>query len=136
MGMIKRDHELVESGAYPYGFVPEVDAWREVAENRDTGEPVMEDIVSSLLGLSLNSDPSPHGKALAYYSYRGGYRWSKGVIPALKSLLSEGERDTSNSMSNVASPLAAQQQSRSKDLYQSNWYGNSASDNPKNAFGG
>ncbi|OLY78919.1 hypothetical protein AYI68_g7022 [Smittium mucronatum] len=78
MVMIKRDHELVESGGYPYGFSPEFDAWREVAEDRDSetsayisiaalelsedlyssvnlaGEPVMEDFVSSLLGLSLS----------------------------------------------------------------------------------
>ncbi|OLY82131.1 hypothetical protein AYI68_g3754 [Smittium mucronatum] len=78
MGMVMRNHELVEFGAYPYGFAPEVDAWREVAEDRNSdvsasifvdafelsgyldpsvdlaGEPVMEDIVSSLLGLSLS----------------------------------------------------------------------------------
>ncbi|OLY82961.1 hypothetical protein AYI68_g2909, partial [Smittium mucronatum] len=83
MVMIKRDHELVESGGYPYGFAPEVDAWREVAEDRDieasalifisalelseyldpsvnlAGEPIMEELVSSLLEISLNSDPDP-----------------------------------------------------------------------------
>ncbi|OLY77816.1 hypothetical protein AYI68_g8148 [Smittium mucronatum] len=83
MGMIKRDHELVESGGYSDEFVPEVDAWREVADDRDSeasasisiealelsedldssvnlaGEPVMEELVSSLMGLSLNSGPNP-----------------------------------------------------------------------------
>ncbi|OLY79844.1 hypothetical protein AYI68_g6074 [Smittium mucronatum] len=63
--MIKRDHELFESGGYSYWFAPEVDAWREVAEDRDNpsvnlaGEPVMEELVSSLLELSLSSDPNP-----------------------------------------------------------------------------
>ncbi|OLY78804.1 hypothetical protein AYI68_g7140, partial [Smittium mucronatum] len=83
MGMIKRDHGLVQSGGYSYGFALEVDAWREVAEDRDSeasasisisalelsedlepsvnlaGEPIMEELVSSLLELSLNSDPNP-----------------------------------------------------------------------------
>ncbi|OLY85720.1 hypothetical protein AYI68_g88 [Smittium mucronatum] len=83
MGMVTRNHDLVESGAYPYGFAPEVDAWRELAEDRDSeasasvfmdalelsgdlnpsvdlaGEPIMEELVSSLLGLSLSSGPNP-----------------------------------------------------------------------------
>ncbi|OLY82354.1 hypothetical protein AYI68_g3527 [Smittium mucronatum] len=104
----------------------------------------MEDLVSSLLGLSLNSDPNPLVKfspiiptvgavqTLGVFSTGSNGqsvdRWRKGVIPALKSLLGEGEGCPSNSMSKVASPLAAQQQFRSEDLYQSNWYGNSASD--------
>ncbi|OLY79842.1 hypothetical protein AYI68_g6078 [Smittium mucronatum] len=78
-GRFMRNHEFVKSGAYPYGFAPDVDAWREVAKYKDrdasasfstevpalgndldplfnlVGKPVMEDFVSSLLGLSLNS---------------------------------------------------------------------------------
>ncbi|OLY79143.1 hypothetical protein AYI68_g6796, partial [Smittium mucronatum] len=83
MGMIKPDHELFESGGYSYVFAPDVDAWREVAEDRDSeasasisisalkisedldpsvnlaGEPMMEELVSSLLEPSLNFDPNP-----------------------------------------------------------------------------
>ncbi|OLY84701.1 hypothetical protein AYI68_g1126 [Smittium mucronatum] len=256
MGIVTRNHELVESGAYPYGFAPEVDVWREVVEDRDSeastsvsmyalelsgdldpsvdlaGEPVMEELVSSLLGLSLSSGPNPpvrfspviptvvavqtlsvfstgsNGRSadrwmedrdseastsvsmyalelsgdldpsvdlagepvmeelvssllglslssgpnppvrfspviptvvavqtLSVFSTgsngRSADRWSKGVIPALKSLLGEGEEDASNSALGVASPLAVQQQFRSEDLYQSNWYRESASDNKK-----
>ncbi|OLY80137.1 hypothetical protein AYI68_g5772 [Smittium mucronatum] len=96
MGIVKHNNELDESGAYPYGFDLEVDAWRKVAEDRDSeasasitiealklsgdldpsvnleGEAVMEELVSSLLGLSLSSRSQPPGKALSYYSYRGG----------------------------------------------------------------
>ncbi|OLY81061.1 hypothetical protein AYI68_g4837 [Smittium mucronatum] len=73
MGMVMRNHELVESGPYTIMFAPEVDAWREVTEDRDSdasasisieefelsedldplvyleGEPVMKGLVSSLL---------------------------------------------------------------------------------------
>ncbi|OLY84968.1 hypothetical protein AYI68_g856 [Smittium mucronatum] len=145
-----RNHELVESGAYPYGFAPEVDAWRVVAEDRNSealasisiealelsgdldpsvnlaGKPVMEDLVSSLLRLSLSSSTNPPVrfspiiptvgavKTLSVVSTgsngRSVDRWSKEAIPALRSL------------------LAIQQQFRSKDLYQSNWYMESASD--------
>ncbi|OLY85167.1 hypothetical protein AYI68_g646 [Smittium mucronatum] len=152
MGMIERNHELVESGGYPYGIAPEVDCWRELAEDRDseasssiftealnlsedlepsvnlTGEPVMEDIVSSLLGISLSSDPNP----LVVSTGSNGRivdRRSKGEIPALKSLLGGGKGCTSDSIFDFAPPLAAQQQFRIEDLYQSNWYRNSASDN-------
>ncbi|OLY84706.1 hypothetical protein AYI68_g1121 [Smittium mucronatum] len=83
MDMVKINHELVESGYYPYGFAPEMDSWRVVAECRDSeasasiyieafelsedlnpsinlaGEPVVEDLVSSLLGLSLSSGRNP-----------------------------------------------------------------------------
>ncbi|OLY81813.1 hypothetical protein AYI68_g4077, partial [Smittium mucronatum] len=168
MGMIKRDHELVESGGHSNEFAPEVDAWREVAEDRESdasasisiealelsedldpsvnlaGEPVMEELVFSLMGLSLNSGPNPPVRfspviptvgdvqTLSVVSTgsnrRSVDRRSKGVIPALKSLLGEGEENTSDSMLVVASPSAAQQQFRSEDLYQSNWYGKSASD--------
>ncbi|OLY81715.1 hypothetical protein AYI68_g4177 [Smittium mucronatum] len=169
MGMVMRNHELVESGAYPYGFDPDVDAWREVAKYRDSevsasisiqalelsgdsdpsvnlaGGPVMEDIVSSLLGPSLGSSPNPPVRFWPIFSTVGAVqtlsvistgssgrsldRRSKGAIPALRSLLREGEECTSNSVLKVASPLAAQKQFRSEDLYQSNWYRESASDN-------
>ncbi|OLY79347.1 hypothetical protein AYI68_g6586, partial [Smittium mucronatum] len=83
MGMIRRDHELVDSDAYPYGFSPEVATWRGITDDRDSntsvsylsevaalgddldpsvnlaGEPIMEDLVSSLLVLSLGADPKP-----------------------------------------------------------------------------
>ncbi|OLY84812.1 hypothetical protein AYI68_g1019 [Smittium mucronatum] len=167
--MIKRDIELVESGGYPYGCAPKVDAWREVAEDRDSEasasistealelsedldpsvnlavERVMEELVSSLLGLSLSSDPNPPVsfspiiptlgvvQTLSVVSTgsngRSVDRRSKRAIPALKSLMGDGEECTSDSMFKVASPLAAQQQFRSEDLYQSNWYSNFASDN-------
>ncbi|OLY83331.1 hypothetical protein AYI68_g2533 [Smittium mucronatum] len=169
MGMVMRDHELVESGAYPYGFAPEVDAWREVAEDRDSeasasvsmdalelsgdlepsvdlaGEPVLEELVSSLLGLSLGPGPNSPVRfspiiptvgavqTLIVISTgsngRSADRWSTGVITALKSLLGEGKECASNSALGVASPLAVQQQFRGDDLYQSNWYRESASDN-------
>ncbi|OLY79138.1 hypothetical protein AYI68_g6801 [Smittium mucronatum] len=168
MGMIRSDHELVESGGYSNEIAPEVDAWRELADDRDseasalisiealelsedldpsvslTGEPVMEELVSSLMQVSLNSGPNPPVrfspviptvgavKKLSVVSTgsngRSVDRRSKGVIPALRSLLGEGEGGTSDSMLVAASPLATQQQFRSEDLYQSNWYGNSASD--------
>ncbi|OLY81717.1 hypothetical protein AYI68_g4174 [Smittium mucronatum] len=169
MGMIKRDHELVESGGYSYRFAPEVDVWREVAEDRDSeasalvsisalalsgdldpsvnlaGEPIMEEPVSSLLELSLNSDPNPPVRFSPVIPTEGAVqtlsvvgtgrnrrsvdRRSKGAIPALKSLLGGGEEYASDSIFGVAPPLATQQQFRSEDLYQSNWYRNSASDN-------
>ncbi|OLY82343.1 hypothetical protein AYI68_g3535 [Smittium mucronatum] len=166
MGMAMRNHELVESGAYPYGFAPEVDAWREVAEDSDSegsvsmkalelsgdlypsvdlaGEPVMEELVSPLLELSLDPGPNPpvrfspiiptNGavKTLSVVSTgsngRSADRLSKGVIPALKSLPGEGKECASNSVLGVDSPLAVKQQFRSEDLYQSNWYRESASD--------
>ncbi|OLY85717.1 hypothetical protein AYI68_g85 [Smittium mucronatum] len=169
MGMIKRDHELVKSGGYSDEFAPEVDAWREVADDRDSeasalisiealepsedldpsvnlaGEPVMEELVSSLMVLSLNSGPNPPVRFSPVIPTVGAvqtlsvvstgsngrilYRLSKGVIPALKSLLDEDEEYTSDSMLVVASPSATRQQFRSEDLCQSNWYGKSASDN-------
>ncbi|OLY84700.1 hypothetical protein AYI68_g1128 [Smittium mucronatum] len=113
MGMIKRDHELVESGGYSNEFAPEFDVWRKVADDRENpsvnlaGEPVMEELVSSLMGLSLNSGPNPPVRfspviptvaavqKLSVVSTgsneRSVDRRSKGVIPALKSLLGEGE---------------------------------------------
>ncbi|OLY85117.1 hypothetical protein AYI68_g697 [Smittium mucronatum] len=143
-----RNHELVRSGAYPYGFAPEVYSWREVAEDRDSdasasisiealglsgdldtsvnlaGEPVMEYLLSSLLGLSLSSGPNPPVRfspiiptmgALKILSVvstgsNGGSvdRRSKEVIPALGSLLGEGKLCTSNSLLDVASSLARQ----------------------------
>ncbi|OLY81148.1 hypothetical protein AYI68_g4749 [Smittium mucronatum] len=168
MGMIKRDNELVESGGYSYGFSPEVNVWREVAEDRYSeasasisisalklsedldpsvnlaGEPVMEELVSSLLELSLSSDPKTPVRFSPIIPTKGAVqtlsvvttgsngqsvdRRSKGVIPALNSLLGGGEECTRDSIFGVAPPLTAQQQFRSEDLYQSNWYRNSASD--------
>ncbi|OLY78424.1 hypothetical protein AYI68_g7528 [Smittium mucronatum] len=81
MGMFMCNHELVESCAYSYGFSHEIDACREVVEDRDrnsdfsaffstevstlfadldpsvnlAGKTVMEDLVSSLLGILLSS---------------------------------------------------------------------------------
>ncbi|OLY80136.1 hypothetical protein AYI68_g5773 [Smittium mucronatum] len=96
MGMFMCNHELVMSGAYHYGFSTEFEAWRDVADDRDSdtsvssssevfalvedlypsvnlaGEQVMEDLTSSLMGLSLNADTNPTGNDLAYYSYRWG----------------------------------------------------------------
>ncbi|OLY78683.1 hypothetical protein AYI68_g7261 [Smittium mucronatum] len=165
--MVMRNYELVESGAYPYRFAPEVDAWREVAEDRGseasasisiealelredldpsvklTGEPFIQDLVSSLLGLSLISGPNPPVRfspiiptmgavqTVSDVSTGGNGRsvnmWIKGAIPALKSLLGEDEECTSNSILGVSTPLTAQQQFRSEDLYQSNWYREPAS---------
>ncbi|OLY80429.1 hypothetical protein AYI68_g5476 [Smittium mucronatum] len=104
MGMVMRNHDFFESCAYPYGFAPEVEAWRE-----------------------FSSGPNPP----FFSTGRNGRsvdRRSKGVIPALRSLLGEGEECASNSVLGVASPLAVQQQFRSEDMYQSNWYRESASD--------
>ncbi|OLY83610.1 hypothetical protein AYI68_g2247 [Smittium mucronatum] len=111
----------------------------------------MEELVSSLMGLSLNSGPNPPIRfspviptvgavqTLSVVSTgsngRSVDRRSKGVIPALKSLLGEGEGYTSDSMLVVASPSATQQQVRSEDLYQSNWYGKSASDTTYKIYG-
>ncbi|OLY84976.1 hypothetical protein AYI68_g851 [Smittium mucronatum] len=168
MGMVKRNHDLVESGAYPYCFTPEVEAWREVAEDRDSevsasisiealevikdldpsvnlaGELFMEDLVSSLLLLSLSSGHSPPLRfspiiptvgAVQTLSFdnagsneKSVDRWCKGAIPALKSLLGEGEECTSDSVLGVASSLAAQQQFRTDNLYQSLWYRESSSE--------
>ncbi|OLY83420.1 hypothetical protein AYI68_g2440 [Smittium mucronatum] len=33
IGMVMRIHELVESGAYFYGFYPDIDAWRETEDD-------------------------------------------------------------------------------------------------------
>ncbi|OLY82437.1 hypothetical protein AYI68_g3444 [Smittium mucronatum] len=82
MGMDMRNIELFDSRAYPNGFALEVEAWREVANDRgrDTsvssssevfelgedldpsvnlaGEAGLEDITSFLMGLSLSADPN------------------------------------------------------------------------------
>ncbi|OLY79020.1 hypothetical protein AYI68_g6922 [Smittium mucronatum] len=174
--MVMLNHELVESGAYPYGFLMEVRILREVADDRgsDTsvssssevlalgdnldpsinlvGDAVMEDLMSYLMGLSLSADPNPpvrfspiiHSvgavKTLKVISTgSNGLRMdrrSKGVVPALRSLVGEGERCDSNSALSVASSLATQQQFRSEDLYQSNWYRESASETISNHLHG
>ncbi|OLY82854.1 hypothetical protein AYI68_g3017 [Smittium mucronatum] len=131
MGIFMRNHELLEFGAYPYGYASEVDAWREVAEDCDrytfvsissqvsvlgddldsyinlTKEPVTEDLESSLLELSISLCPYPQ------------------KVPRLLLLplqLVETDDCTSNSSLSVASFLAARQQFRAEDLYQYNWY--------------
>ncbi|OLY84793.1 hypothetical protein AYI68_g1033 [Smittium mucronatum] len=154
MRMVMRNHELFESGAYPYGFAPEVEAWLEVANDRESddldqsvklaGEAAMEDLMSSLMVLSLSADPNPPVRFSPIIPTVGAVqklsvvstgsncrsvdRWSKGVIPDLKSLLGEGDRCTSDSVLSVASPLATQQQFQSEDLYQYKWYRESAYD--------
>ncbi|OLY78807.1 hypothetical protein AYI68_g7137, partial [Smittium mucronatum] len=58
MGMVMRNHELVESGTAPYGFAPggeDLDPSVNLA-----GEAVMEDIISTLMGLSLSVVPNLH----------------------------------------------------------------------------
>ncbi|OLY82223.1 hypothetical protein AYI68_g3662 [Smittium mucronatum] len=58
MGMVMRNHELVESVAYPYGFATEVDAWREVAEDRDSDVSASISIDAfELSGYGLNPSP-------------------------------------------------------------------------------
>ncbi|OLY81204.1 hypothetical protein AYI68_g4259 [Smittium mucronatum] len=83
MGMVMRNHDLVDSNDYPYGFAPGIDPCRDVVEDRDiyasvsistellalrddlyssinfSRESVKEDIVSSLLRLSLSFGPNP-----------------------------------------------------------------------------
>ncbi|OLY84363.1 hypothetical protein AYI68_g1474 [Smittium mucronatum] len=140
--MVMRNHELIESSAYTYGFAPEVDAWGEVAEDRDSeasvsiyiealelsgdlepsvnlsGEPVMEYLVSSLLGLSLGSGPHRQVRFSPIIPTMGAVqtlsddttgsngrivdRRSKGATPVLKSLLDEGEEYASDILLEVA----------------------------------
>ncbi|OLY82513.1 hypothetical protein AYI68_g3365 [Smittium mucronatum] len=77
MGMIMRDHELVEFGYYPYGFPLKVDAWPEVAEHKDSDTSISFSSEISAIGEDL--DPSVnlvfqyqhHDRVLTYYSYRG-----------------------------------------------------------------
>ncbi|OLY79354.1 hypothetical protein AYI68_g6579 [Smittium mucronatum] len=169
MGMVMRNHELVESGAYTYGVIPKVVALRGLAAYRDSdvsasisidalelskdldpsvnlsGEPVMDKLVSSLPVLSLISGPNPPVRFMPVISNVGAVqklsvvgtgsnggsvdRWSKGAIPALKSLLGEEVECTSNSALSFASYLAAKKQFKRDELYQSNWYREYASDN-------
>ncbi|OLY83118.1 hypothetical protein AYI68_g2750 [Smittium mucronatum] len=156
MGMVMRNHESLDSGAYHYGFASEVSAWREVAEDRDrdvsayisietlelfeeldpsvnlAGEPVMEDILCSFLGLYLSFYPNHLVRFLPVIPTVGAVqtlsvfstgsnrrsldRWCKGAIPALRFLKGDVEKATSNSAPSAASPLAAQQIFRSEDL--------------------
>ncbi|OLY78648.1 hypothetical protein AYI68_g7296 [Smittium mucronatum] len=133
--MVMHKHELVESGAYPYGdtSVSFSSEFLALGDELDPsvnleGEPVMEYLTSSLMGLSLIADPNPPVRfspiiptvgavqTLSVVSTgsngRSVDRRSKGVIPALRFLLDESERCTSNSALSVASSLAAQQQFR------------------------
>ncbi|OLY83751.1 hypothetical protein AYI68_g2101 [Smittium mucronatum] len=87
------------------------------------GGPVMEDLVSSFMGLLLSSGPNPQVRfspiipklgavqtlsAVSTYNNRRSVdRWSNGVITALRSLLGEGEEYIGDSMFDVSSPLAA-----------------------------
>ncbi|OLY82842.1 hypothetical protein AYI68_g3029 [Smittium mucronatum] len=172
MGMVMRNHELFESGAYPHGFAPEVEAWREVANDigSDTsvstslsafalgddldpsvdlaGEAVMEDLTSSLTGLSLSTEPKPSvrfspiiltvGAVQTLSAVNTGSngrsvdRRSKGVNPTLRSHLGEGGKCSSDCVISVASTLATRQQFRNEDLYQSDWYREPASEIIKN----
>ncbi|OLY81904.1 hypothetical protein AYI68_g3988 [Smittium mucronatum] len=162
MGLVMRNHELVESSAYPYGFAPKVDAWREIAEGRDTdvsvslsievlelsedlepsvnlaGEPVMEDLVSPFLRLSLSFSSNPPVrflpdiptvravKTLSVVSTgrneRSMNRRSNGATSVLKSLLGEGDECASNSALGFAFLSTKKQQFRSDDLYHFCWY--------------
>ncbi|OLY80122.1 hypothetical protein AYI68_g5788 [Smittium mucronatum] len=146
-----RKNELFESGSYPCGDASVLSSSEVLVLSNDldpsvkfAGEPVMEDLTSSLVGLSLTADPnipvsfSPiiptlgAVKKLSVVSTgsggRSAYRQSNGVIPAPRSLMGECERSTSNSALSVASYLVTQQKFRRDDLYQSNWYRESSSD--------
>ncbi|OLY84004.1 hypothetical protein AYI68_g1843 [Smittium mucronatum] len=156
------DRRIVRVRCLSLWIFPEVDAWREVAEDRNSdvsvsvsidafehsgdldpsvdliGEPVIEYLISSLLGLSLSSGPNPSVRfspiiptvgavqTLIVFSTgsngRSVDRRSKGLIPTLNYLLGEGVECTSNIAFSVASPLATLQPFRREDLYESNWY--------------
>ncbi|OLY82617.1 hypothetical protein AYI68_g3258 [Smittium mucronatum] len=105
----------------------------------------MEDLMSSLLGLSLSSGPNPPVRFLTSIPTVGAVhslsavstgsdcrslnRLIKEAIPSLSSLFGEGDKRTSKSTLNFESPLDIQKQFGSKDLYHFNWYRKSASDN-------
>ncbi|OLY85789.1 hypothetical protein AYI68_g20 [Smittium mucronatum] len=156
MGMVMRNHELVESGTYPYWFSPEVEAWRMIAEDRDSDASAF--ISIDALELSRDLDPSVDlagetvisgsnppvrfspivptmwaVKTLSVVSVgsneRSLDRWSKDEIPALNSLLGKGSECAINGALSVASLLAAQQRFRSDDMYRFNCYRESASEN-------
>ncbi|OLY82167.1 hypothetical protein AYI68_g3718 [Smittium mucronatum] len=96
----------------------------------------MEFLLSSLLGLSLGSDPKPPVRLSPVISTvravqtlsvvstgskeRGVDRRSKGLIPSISSLLGESEEYTCDSIIDVVSPLTAQQKFQGEDLYPSN----------------
>ncbi|OLY77841.1 hypothetical protein AYI68_g8126 [Smittium mucronatum] len=137
MGMVMCNHNLVESCAYSYGFAPEIsiDALK-LSEDLDpsfnlAGEPVMEDLVSYFLGLSLSSSPNPQVVVSTESNGRSVDRRSKGAILALNSLLDEGAEYASHNALSVASLSATQQKFSIDDLYHSNWYRETAS---KNSF--
>ncbi|OLY81481.1 hypothetical protein AYI68_g4412 [Smittium mucronatum] len=116
--MVMRNHELVESGACPYVFAPELGS--------GPSPPVRLSPIIPTVGAVQTFGVVGRGS-----NGRSVDRQSKGAIPALRSLLGGGEDCTSDNVLNVASPLAAQQQFRSDDLYQSNWYRESSSDKSK-----
>ncbi|OLY79820.1 hypothetical protein AYI68_g6099 [Smittium mucronatum] len=151
MGMFRCNREFVKSGYYPYGFSQKISIEAlELSEGLNTsikfvGEPVTKDLVSSLLGLSLSFDPTSSVRfsqiittvwavqTLSFVSTGSKRRsvdsLSKGAITALRSLLGERVKSTSNSTPRVASSLAIKQHSRSEGFYQNNWYREFASKN-------
>ncbi|OLY79211.1 hypothetical protein AYI68_g6728 [Smittium mucronatum] len=94
--MVKRDNELVDYLAYPYGFTSKVVDRKEVEGNGEldtfvsiytevpelvddlgpsvklTKEPITQDQLSSLLRVLLSSGTNLPGKSLVYYSYCEG----------------------------------------------------------------
>ncbi|OLY78757.1 hypothetical protein AYI68_g7186 [Smittium mucronatum] len=133
--MVMRNHDLFE-----YESEASVSSSSEVFALGDdleplvnlAGEAVMEYLTSSLIGLLLSVDPKPPVRFSHIIPTAGAVQtlsvvitWSKrqsvdmrskGVILALRSLLGECDMCTSNSVINVASSFAAQQQFRFKDL--------------------
>ncbi|OLY78055.1 hypothetical protein AYI68_g7904 [Smittium mucronatum] len=71
MGIVKRDHELVESGGYQYGFSPELDAWRGTHQILGGLTGYGRACIFST-GTFTKFRSQPPGKVIAYYSYRGG----------------------------------------------------------------
>ncbi|OLY78020.1 hypothetical protein AYI68_g7939 [Smittium mucronatum] len=136
MSMVKRNYEFVEStedGDSKASGLISIEAL-ELSEDLDPsvnleGEPVMEELVSSLLELSLNSYPSPPVRFLPIVTTEVAVKTLSVVSTGCNgSLLGEREEYTSDSMFEIASSLAAQQQFRSKYLYQSSYYRESDSD--------
>ncbi|OLY83497.1 hypothetical protein AYI68_g2362 [Smittium mucronatum] len=54
MGNVMLNHDLTESGAYPNGFAPEVDAWIEMAEFSDIDASVSVSNEAPALGIDLD----------------------------------------------------------------------------------
>ncbi|OLY77597.1 hypothetical protein AYI68_g8362 [Smittium mucronatum] len=118
MGMVKRKHEFVESAedrdseALASISIEALKLSEDLEQSvKLAGEPVMFSpiipTVEAVQTLSVVSTWS-NGQSVG--------RLSKGVIPALSHLLGGGEDYTSDSMLDIALPIAAQQQLRSEDL--------------------